>query len=538
MGARFTRRHALGLLAAIPAYQAAERGRLGEKAREPSHPVAGLQEARGQLPRWVEYERLRVTTRPAGWRYTEPVSGLTVVKVTDPGYPRRMAAWGFDYTSGGLMISHPWGSSGDRYTLYLGGRRADGNGAHHLVDIDRGGRLSRPRPMPAWLGGELTFGFSQNPATPRWAYYIRPDRKGVARIIALFDTATMREVATGIFPLTLPSSLVPTYRQALQWLQVSQNDRYLAVQTSDLPTNRIIRVRVADGELAVREYTDNDDFRFDKLGRYVYAIVDTTHLGRLEIWDCDTDRIIGKRVRAVHPDTGRGYCFGVDPDRPACDHRHIAGETGVVTNVLTGLECSTGDGHWNGNWIQANSDPLRDYLLQERIDDGLVELGPWSPAQGRGGEIYQAEAILRYRQTAVRQVLQTRPGTRGEVIAGRLRRVARVANLVEGTWTYDARRGVLSVWRRGGGRPRTKPRDIVASQPNRVHDAVTLIRLDGSDQRFVAHHYSTGVFAPDGTYQYYHYPFAQIAGDGRLIGWQSDMNRATGRTDAFVALLG
>lgn len=535
-----TRREALGLLAAAPAL--VPLGRVGRADAAVARPVAALPQAHGQTPRWARYEQFAVPTRPSGWRYAEPVSGLPVVKVTDGRFPRRMAGWGFDYSSGGLMISHPWGPKRDRYTMYLYGRRPDGNGVHHLVDIDRTGTLSRPRPMPDWLVGELTFTFSQNPATPRLAYCVRPDADGVARTIVAYDTATMRRVKTGIFPLTLPTEWTPTYLQALQWLQVSQHDEFMAVQTSDYPTNRIVRVRLSDGALAMRQYTDGNDFRFDKTGRYVYATVDTTidgvTLGHVEIWGCDTDTIIGERVRTVHPDGVRGYCFGVDPDLAACYHHHIAGATGVVTNVLTGLEGSNGDGHWNGNWIQANSDPLRDYIVQERVLDGLVTLGKWSPAPRASGEIYQAETSLRYRQTAVRQVLQTQRGTRGRVIAGRLRQVARVADMREGTWAYDRRSQLLSVWRLGGGPPHPRRRDIIALQPDRVHDAIAFTRLDGREQRFVAHHYSTGVFAPFGAYQYYHYPFTQISGDGRLVGWQSDMNRATGRTDAFVALLG
>ena len=62
-----------------------------------------------------------------------------------------------------------------------------------------------------------------------------------------------------------------------------------------------------------------------------------------------------------------------------------------------------------------------------------------------------------------------------------------------------------------------------------VHDAIALMRLDGSDARLVAHHYSL-----DAERQYDAMPKATISPDGKLIIFSSNMNDSDGRVDVFA----
>jgi hypothetical protein len=71
---------------------------------------------------------------------------------------------------------------------------------------------------------------------------------------------------------------------------------------------------------------------------------------------------------------------------------------------------------------------------------------------------------------------------------------------------------------------------VVIRAPALVHDAVALLRLDGSDARLVCHHYSL-----DAEERYEAMPKATISPDGKLVMFSSNMNDSDGRIDVFAA---
>ena len=94
------------------------------------------------------------------------------------------------------------------------------------------------------------------------------------------------------------------------------------------------------------------------------------------------------------------------------------------------------------------------------------------------------------------------------------------------TFFYDAPKTRVYVWLPDGESPAG---GVEIKAPALVHDAIALLRLDGSEARLVAHHYSL-----DAERQYQAMPKATISPDGKLIIFSSNMNDRDGRVDVFA----
>ena len=62
-----------------------------------------------------------------------------------------------------------------------------------------------------------------------------------------------------------------------------------------------------------------------------------------------------------------------------------------------------------------------------------------------------------------------------------------MAGVVEGAFFYDAKAKRIYAWIVGAGYPEGK---VEVKAPASLHDGIALVRLDGSEIRLVAHHYS------------------------------------------------
>jgi hypothetical protein len=97
--------------------------------------------------------------------------------------------------------------------------------------------------------------------------------------------------------------------------------------------------------------------------------------------------------------------------------------------------------------------------------------------------------------------------------------------MTEGSFFFDAGANRVYVWAAGGGSPAGR---VALRAPGAVHDGVGFVRLDGSEVRLLAHHYSFEVG------DYYHQPHATISPDGLVVMFSSNMNDSNGRGDVFL----
>src|SRR2546426_8259973 len=187
------------------ALAAATGGVVGCLAVEPTGPseapVASVPDptllpvARGQVPNLVAYLALSLPSRPAGFSYTDPVTGVKVWKVTSSTVPTTNSGAGHDYSDGPNEVSLGWGPTNNTHTLLI---RGDGM-AYYLVDFTRGAGFSNYRVLPpaGQPVRDLAFTFSSVIGQERIAYVLNGGQ------LKRFNTATMAVENTGFFPLTV-----------------------------------------------------------------------------------------------------------------------------------------------------------------------------------------------------------------------------------------------------------------------------------------------------------------------------------------------
>jgi hypothetical protein len=235
-----------------------------------------------------------------------------------------------------------------------------------------------------------------------------------------------------------------------------------------------------------------------------------------------------------HPGAFRSLFAASDGnENPATLWRHDPAAR-INTTIYKGEQAGNGGQHRGDQWVMNDTELggklTRQWFVQTVHDEGLANAGAWSVHRG---QIYAAPigdwgAAYGKPGIGVRAVRQYVTGDKTRFAAS-LAQVASVAALKEGTFFYDSARARVFVWLVGGGHPAGKV-DIRA--PALLHDAIALMRLDGTESRLVAHHYSL-----DAERQYHAMPKATISPDGKLIVFSSNMNDSDGRVDAFAVEL-
>jgi hypothetical protein len=163
--------------------------------------------ANGQAPDTTSYRALAVANQPAGFSYSDPVTGVTVWKVTSSSVPAPNTGAGHDYADGGNRATLGWGPDNDTHTILI---RGDGM-AYHLVDFTRGQGFTSYRALPADAqpDRDLCFSFSSLAGQPRVAYVVR------GGVLHRVNTETMQIENTGNFPRDV---------NAIGWLQHDKDD--------------------------------------------------------------------------------------------------------------------------------------------------------------------------------------------------------------------------------------------------------------------------------------------------------------------------
>lgn len=491
---------ACAVLACAPAAPASD---AKAQSRADSHGLATLPLAARQLP---DFERYRGRTLAAGDSFADPVTGARTWKVTDALTPRPNDGGAHDYSSGPVQVSRAW--EGDHHTILV-----TLTGQHWLVDLRRGVGLSNWRPAPT-KNGDLSFTFAQAPATPRIAYVMQ------GTVLHRFNTATMRMENRPPFPMDFAAHT----SSPLIWLQQSRDDQWFVMMPRD--QSLVIAWNRMTGQVRARRVDGLDEPHLEKDGRYVAII--TGGSPNLHVWDLQRDALVGtSRRHAVHVDGVRGYFHAVDPDVSAGPQYYHHAPTGSEAVTLTASQLSPDLQHRAAQWIQSDAelrgDPRRQWLLWSGYLDGPVKVGAW---RQHAGSVFVAPVTFTYEQAraGVLSVREHAPGDSTRVVR-QLTRAPRPSAMGEGSFHYDPATRSLHVRLTGGAHPAGR---IDARAPGAVHDGIAFVRLDGSEVRLLAHHYSLG------GQTYFSTPRATISPDGRLVLFDSNMGDVDGRGDLFA----
>jgi hypothetical protein len=481
----------------------------GTVARATSSDPAQLPVANRQLPRFQSYTGRELR---AGQSYMDAATGMRVTKLTDATTPVANPSGLHHYASGPAQITREWGNGSHTINVVAGGK------GDFLVDYHRGGRLSNWR---AGLSGpDLTFTFSLNPATPRIAYHVRD------MVLHRFDSEKMKRANTGRFP----KSFAALGKADLVWLQNDRNDEWFVMMMQD--RDRVIAWNSRTDQLLTQVVFGLDEPHLERDGRYVFISKGADWL----IWDLRTNTTRGPYMKPFrgHPGAVRSLFVASDGnDNPAVLWRHDPAVR-ANTTIYKGEQAGNGGQHRGDQWVMSDTELggrlPRQWFVQTVHDEGVAHAGAWTLHRGQiytapvadWGSAYGKPGI------GVRAVRQyaARDKTR---FSASLAQVASMAALKEGTFYYDARATRVFAWLVGGGNPAGAV-EILA--PALLHDAIALMRLDGSESRLVAHHYSL-----DAERQYQAMPKGTISPDGKLIVFSSNMNDSDGRVDAFAVEL-
>jgi hypothetical protein len=313
-------------------------------------PVTGVADptllpvASGQVPPTGSYGR----TLTSGQRYTDPVTGVPVLKVTDASTPTSNARAHHDYSEGGPYISQPWQAGGvTYYTLMVA---ADGR--RYLVDL-RYDALTLSNWRSIDIAGDLAFSFSLNPATPRIAF---TELNSAVGAVQRYNTATNQTENTGNWPWR------PNVG-GLSWLQNQLNDRWFVAMGSAT----VVGFRASDGlQRSWSGISGLDEPHIDREQAYVYVAAGGVHLlGNLEnggaltrpAGDPSWTNTPSALATAAHTSPLRGHIVGAarwDNDG-YWRHNVLTGQTVTFAraNAVVGFP---GEYHQAGQWVFNNGD--------------------------------------------------------------------------------------------------------------------------------------------------------------------------------------
>jgi hypothetical protein len=301
-----------------------------------------------QVPLTAAYNALNVPSLAAGGSYLDPTTRVKIYKLTSGVFPTSSLNWGHDYAEGGDEVSLPY--NGNTRAVIV---RQNG-GPWWLIDFTPGGGVSNPRPLTGVLAPfmDVAFAFSNNPATPYYAYV------SSGSTIRRFDIRTMAEAPGNGWPVTGESSAM--------WLHQAENDSFFVWMRG---ANGSTIVGYEPGTGITKTYTNANlnEPRIDRAGRYVGVSMDIPGNG-LIVWDWLTNTIpwttpgdpgipfshnASLRRRWLSVDWNMSYppdytMFTPDVPNSAV---HIAGPANATLV------------HGNGNWIQHPADPNDQWAL-------------------------------------------------------------------------------------------------------------------------------------------------------------------------------
>ena len=299
--------------------------------------------ASGQGPNMAAYTALNVASQPAGFSYTDPVTGVKVWKVTSSSVPTANPHAGHDYADGPNEVSRGWGAGNNTHTILFYAGIVGVGSPYYLVDFTRGVGFTNYRQLPAGAQPvtDLCFSFSSVVGQERIAYVINGNQ------VKRFNTATMQVENTGFFPLT------GTFQR---WLHQDKNDIWF---TGLQDNSTAFAWNSQTNELRTHSETWLNEPRLERDGRYIAL---TTSNSTIRLWDLATNTFGPTQTDVLniwlgHNANLRGMWVTTDVNASApfdLDRYYPSGGQIVKTRFLNN---SAGAGvHHAGNWVQSDAE--------------------------------------------------------------------------------------------------------------------------------------------------------------------------------------
>src|SRR5438552_2689024 len=299
--------------------------------------------ASGQGPNMAAYTALNVASQPAGFSYTDPVTGVKVWKVTSSSVPTANPHAGHDYAHGPNEVSRGWGAGNNTHTILFYAGIVGVGSPYYLVDFTRGVGFTNYRQLPAGAQPvtDLCFSFSSVVGQERIAYVINGNQ------VKRFNTATMQVENTGFFPLT------GTFQR---WLHQDKNDIWF---TGLQDNSTAFAWNSQTNELRTHSETWLNEPRLERDGRYIAL---TTSNSTIRLWDLATNTFGPTQTDVLniwlgHNANLRGMWVTTDVNASApfdLDRYYPSGGQIVKTRFLNN---SAGAGvHHAGNWVQSDAE--------------------------------------------------------------------------------------------------------------------------------------------------------------------------------------
>src|SRR5438309_962391 len=299
--------------------------------------------ASGQGPNMAAYTALNVASQPAGFSYTDPVTGVKVWKVTTSSVPTANPHAGHDYADGPNEVSRGWGAGNNTHTILFYAGIVGVGSPYYLVDFTRGVGFTNYRQLPAGAQPvtDLCFSFSSVVGQERIAYVINGNQ------VKRFNTATMQVENTGFFPLT------GTFQR---WLHQDKNDIWF---TGLQDNSTAFAWNSQTNELRTHSETWLNEPRLERDGRYIAL---TTSNSTIRLWDLVTNTFGPTQTDVLniwlgHNANLRGMWVTTDVNASApfdLDRYYPSGGQIVKTRFLNN---SAGAGvHHAGNWVQSDAE--------------------------------------------------------------------------------------------------------------------------------------------------------------------------------------
>jgi hypothetical protein len=294
-------------------------------------------------------------SRPAGFSYNDPVTGVKIWKVTSSTTPTANSGAGHDYGEGGNEVSRGWGPNNNTHTMLI---RGDGMSSYYLVDFTRGVGFSNYRALTVQPRRDICASFSALAGSERILYI----HTGTQLI--RYNTQTMQPENTGNFPLV---------NNIFAWLHQDMNDGWFTGLLDDNQTVWVWNSRT--NQYLTHNETWTNEPRMERNGRYVVLTSGGSN-STVRAWDLLTNTFGATQVVNYfsHLASLRGRWVAVDNNAVIpwpLDRYQVSG--GIVTRT-SGIYSNSGGAETNnsGNWIQNDDDLQWAYI--SGIDENISTL--------------------------------------------------------------------------------------------------------------------------------------------------------------------
>ncbi len=296
-----------------------------------------------QFPLTAAYNALNVPSLTAGGAYLDPTTSVKVYRLTTATYPTSSPYWGHDYSEGGDEVSLPY--NGNTRAVLVRQNSTSG-GPWWLLDFTPGAGVSNPRQLSGSLSPwvDVAFAFSNNPATPYYAYVSNGSS------IRRFDIRTLTEAPGNGWPITESSAM---------WLHQSENDGlFVYMLGTSGPT--VVGYEPSTGTRKTYTNTNVNEPRIDRAGRYIGLCMNAPSNGLL-VWDWQTNSTPWSTtgdpgIPFAHNASLRGRWVVVDWNLSFPDQFATFTPGTPASGVHVGGPAPSYEVHGNGSWIQHPAD--------------------------------------------------------------------------------------------------------------------------------------------------------------------------------------